>query len=85
MPVQQSLWTVAKPGNGDPVMEGSGSFACAKMATDWFPEGENLHLMGRLGIHNIDAVLTPAEKGWKLEGEFGDIHFKQTFTKAERR
>lgn len=83
MPVQQSLWRVAQPGTGDPVMEGSGSFACAKMATDWFPEGDNLHLMGRLGVHNIDAMLSPAEKGWILEGEFGDIRFKQTFTKAD--
>lgn len=81
MPVQQSLWTVAQPGVGDPVLEGSGSFACAKMSTDFFPEGENLHLMGRMGVHNIDAMLSPAENGWVLQGEFGDIQFRQTFTK----
>ena len=83
MPVQQSLWKVAQPGVGDPVLEGSGSFACAKMSTDFFPEGDNLHLLGRMGVHNIDAILSPAENGWVLQGEFGDIEFKQTFTKLQ--
>lgn len=82
MPVNHSLDVVANPAPGDPVLEGGGSFACARMSTDYYPEGDNLHLMGRMGVHNIDALLSPAENGWVLQGEFGDIRFKQTFTKV---
>ena len=81
MPVNHSLWDVKNPGVGDPVMEASGSFACARMWQAYYPEGENIHMIGNLGVHNVDAMLSPTNNGWVLQGEFGDMHFKETFTK----
>lgn len=80
MPVNHSLWKVENPGSGDPVLEAMGNFACARMAQAYYPEGDLLRLMGNMGVHDIDARLSTTEKGWILEGEFGDMHFRQTFT-----
>ena len=80
MPVNHSLWTVENPRPGDPVIEASGSFACARMSQDYYAEGNNLHMMGNLGVHNVNAILSPTDNGWVLQGEFGDMHFRQSFT-----
>jgi hypothetical protein len=79
MPVNHSLWKVQNPRPGDPALEAMGSFACARMSQDYYVEGDNLHMMGNLGVHNVDAILSKTDNGWLLEGEFGDMHFRQTF------
>lgn len=80
MPVNHSLWRVKDPKPGDPVIESLGNFACARMSTAYYPEGDNLHLLGNMGVHNIDAILTRQGEGWQLQGDYGDIKFRQTFT-----
>jgi len=82
MPVNHSLWKNANPQEGQAVLEASGSFGCARMHNDYFAEGQNLHLYGNLGVHDLDAVLSPTDRGWILQGDFGDMKFRQTFTRV---
>lgn len=84
MPVNHSLWRVKDPKPGDPVIESLGNFACARMSTAYYPEGENLHLLGNMGVHNIEGMLTREGEGWKLEGDYGDMKFRQTFTPLQK-
>ena len=84
MPVNHSLWRVKDPKPGAPVTESMGNFACARMSTAYYPEGEDLHLMGNMGVHNIDAMLTRQGDGWQLQGEYGDMKFRQTFTPVSK-
>lgn len=78
MPVNHSLSTTA----GSDAMEAMGNFACARFHIEYTPDGDKgLHMTGELGKHQIDAYLTSGANGAKLlQGEFGDVHFKQTFT-----
>lgn len=86
MPVNHLLVDLQQEIPTDPVRESRGNFACARMTHTYWPEGDHLHLMGNLGVHNIDAQFTgDAEHGYLLQGTFGDMEFKQTFTPVSER
>lgn len=81
MPFNHSLHIVEKPEPQGPVMESRGNFACARMHHEYYAENGHLKVEGELGRHTIDAVLEGGpENGYILQGNFGDLEFKQTFT-----
>ena len=60
-----------------------GNFACARMEQDLVREGDSLHITGDLGPHKMETWLRPDSQGGLIhEGDLGDLHFRQIFTRV---
>jgi len=80
MPFGHTLSTLKQNQPSDPIMESRGNFACARMTHTYWPDQK---VEGNLGVHSMDATFSqcPEGNGYLLQGSFGDMQFRQTFTR----